>query len=82
MLRKVKVKFGIRKGEYGPNARVEFPHPAYIIAIFQVTEIEEQKKYKFHYFNNVLVAKDNIDTLKNFLQNAAKKLNLEFEFVE
>ncbi|RLG10481.1 hypothetical protein DRN73_07690 [Candidatus Pacearchaeota archaeon] len=81
MVRNVKVKFGIRKGEYGPSARIEFPHPAYIHAILENTSFEEQKKYKFHYFNNILVAKNYTNDLKKFLQEGARKLGIELEFI-
>ncbi len=80
--RSIKVKFGIRKGEYGPAARIEFPHPSYVMALLQITPEEEQKKYNFHYFNNVLVAKESTDTIKKFLQTGAKRLDLELELVE
>ena len=80
--RNIKVKFGIRKGEYGPMARIEFPHPSYVMAILQITPEAEQKKYNFHYFDNVLIAKESTDTIKKFLQTGAKKLDLELEFVE
>jgi hypothetical protein len=81
-IRIVKVKIGLRKGEYGPSARIEFPHHWYVKKILEETEIEEQKKYKFHYFNNILVAKNYNEDLKKFIKDGGKKLGIEFEFVD
>lgn len=77
----IKVKLGFRKGEYGKTARLEFPHPWFILKILEVTPTKEQKKYKFHFFNNILVAKNYSEDLKKFLQKGARKLNLEFKFI-
>jgi len=71
----------IREGEYGKSARVEFPHPYYVHKILEVTKPEEQKKYRFRYFDNILIAGQHSEDLSEFLQKGAKKAGFELEIV-
>ena len=80
--KRVKATISLREGEYGESARVEFPHPFYIHKILEVTEPKDQKKYRFRYFNNVLVAGLHSEDLSEFLQKGAKKAGFEIEVVK
>ncbi len=79
--KKPRATISIREGEYGKSARVEFPHPFYVHKILEVTKPEEQKKYQFRYFNNILVAGLYSKDLSKFLQKGAKKAGFELEVV-
>jgi len=75
--KKVKATISLREGEYGKSARVEFPHPYYVRKILEVTDPKEQKKYRFRYFDNILVAGLHSKDLSKFLQDGAKKAGFE-----
>jgi len=79
---KVRATISFREGEYGKSARVEFPHPYYVHRILEVTEPEKQKKYRFRYFNNILVAGLHSEGLSEFLHDGAKKAGFELEIVK
>ncbi|MBU4201658.1 MAG: hypothetical protein L6243_04325 [Candidatus Altiarchaeales archaeon] len=79
--KKPRAIISLREGEYGKSARIEFPHPYYVHKILEVTEPEEQKKYRFRYFNNILVAGLHSEGLSEFLQKGARKAGFELEIV-
>ncbi len=79
--KEIKVKLVFRQGEYGQTARLEFPHPWYIIKILEVTPLPGQKRYKLHHFDNILVAKNYIKDLEKFLQRGASKFGVKIKFV-
>ena len=79
--KKPRATISLREGEYGKSARIEFPHPYYVHKILEVTDPEEQKKYRFRYFNNILIAGLHSEDLSEFLQKGAKKAGFELEIV-
>ena len=79
--KKPRAIISIRAGEYGKSARIEFPHPFYVHKILEVTDPKEQKKYRFRYFDNILVAGLHSEDLSEFLQKGAKKAGFELEIV-
>jgi len=79
--KKPRATISLREGEYGKSARIEFPHPYYVHKIHEVTKPKEQKKYRFRYFNNILVAGLHSEDLSEFLQEGAKKAGFELEIV-
>lgn len=78
---RIKAILKIREGEYSPVGRFEFPHPYYIHRILESTSIEEQKKYVFHHFNNILVSKKYSKEVEKFLIEGAKSAGFELEIV-
>ncbi|RLI94289.1 MAG: hypothetical protein DRO92_03120 [Candidatus Altiarchaeales archaeon] len=80
--KKILVEFYIREGEYSPVCRFEFPHQSFIYSILESTPVNEQKKYKFYFFNNILVSNNYSKDVLKFLKKGAKKAGFEIEFVE
>jgi len=72
----------MREGEHGPAARLEFQHNDHIYAILEATEPEEQKKYWFHYFGSILIARRYYPELEEFLQEGARKAGFELKLVK
>ena len=79
--KKPRAIISLREGEYGKSARIEFPHPYYVHKILEVTDPKKQKKYRFRYFNNILIAGLHSEDLSEFLQKGAKKAGFELEIV-
>lgn len=83
MNEKIKVKIGIREGEYGPAARFEFPSNEHIFRILEaIMTMKGQDKYHFYFFNNVLVLRRYSEDVKEFLKEGAKRADYDIEFVE
>lgn len=78
---RVKVILKVMEGEVSKMGRFEFPHPYYIQAILKSTPVEEQKKYVFHWFNNILVAKKYSNEVEGFLMEGARNAGFELEIV-
>jgi hypothetical protein len=62
----------IRDGEVGPAARYEFPDNATIFELM-MTASEAEKKYRFYFFDNILVASVYTPAADDFLIEAGKR---------
>lgn len=62
----------IREGENGLAARYEFPDNGVIFELM-MNASEAEKKYKFYFFENILVASEYTPEADSFIIEAAKR---------